>query len=192
MLSVITFLVKCFCKLVFFVRVKGAENIPDEGPVILAVNHTSLWDPPVIVSSIRRPMKVMAKAELFDIKLLAPILRAGGAFPVHRNTADISAIKTALRTLKNGGIFTIFPAGTRVKNGEEADAKAGVALISSKAGVPVTPVAIRGGYRLFRRVTIHIGKPLCIANKDGSKPSGDDLKAFAEMISKEIDSLGVE
>lgn len=191
MYPLIKLIVKIFCKVVFFVRVEGEENIPEEGAAILAANHTSLWDAPVILTATHRPMRTMGKAELFENKLLAPFLRMAGAFPVKRGTADITAIKTALKTLKDGGIFAIFPTGTRVKDGD-GDAKAGVALIASKSGAPVIPVAIRGGYRIFKRVTIHVGKPLYVRNENGTKPSGDELKIYADAILDKINSLGVE
>ena len=192
MYKIAKFIVKIVCKLLFFVRVVGAENIPEKGAVILAANHTSFWDGPIILTSTKRPMRTMGKAELFDHKLLAPILRMGGAFPVRRGVNDITAIKTALRTLKDGGIFTRFPTGTRVKDELGAEAKAGVALIASKSGAPVIPVAIRNGYKLFRPVTIYVGEPLYVRGVDGVKPSGDELKIYADVILQKINSLGTE
>lgn len=192
MYPVLRFIVKIFCKIIFFVKVYGEENIPKNGAAILAVNHISFWDAPIILTSVKRPMRTMGKSELFEHKLLAPFLRMTGAFPVHRGTNDITAIKTALKTLKDGEIFTIFPTGTRIKDGDNADAKAGVALIASKSGAPVIPIAIRGGYRLFKRVTIHIGKPLYVKSENGTKPSGDELQIYADNILAKINSLGVE
>lgn len=190
MYPVIKFIVKVVCKILFFVRVVGEENIPEEGATILAANHTSFWDAPIILTATKRPMRTMGKAELFDHKLLAPFLRMAGAFPVHRGTADITAIKTALRTLKDGEIFAIFPTGTRIKDGE-GEAKAGVAMIASKSGAPVIPIAIRGGYRLFKRVTIHVGEPLYIRNENDTKPSAEELQIYADKILDRINSLGV-
>ena len=190
MYAVIKAIVKFVCKILFFVEVKGEENIPKEGAAILAPNHTSFWDAPIILSFTKRKMRTMGKAELFRHKLLAPFLRMAGAFPVNRGTADITAIKTALKTLKDGEIFTIFPTGTRIKEGDSADAKAGVALIASKSGAPVIPIAIRGGYKAFKKVTVHIGQPLYIKNENGTKPSGDELKIYADKILEKINSLG--
>ena len=190
MYPVLKFIVKIVCKILFFVRVVGEENIPKEGAAILAANHTSFWDAPIILTATKRPMRTMGKAELFEHKLLAPFLRMAGAFPVHRGTADLTAIKTALRTLKDGEIFAIFPTGTRIKDGE-GEAKAGVAMIASKSGAPVIPIAIRGGYRLFKRVTIHIGKPMYVKSENGTKPSADELKIYADKILYTINSLGV-
>ena len=184
------FMVRTFCKLVLFVKLVGKENVPEEGAVILAVNHTSLWDPPVLISCTKRPMRTMAKKELFSNKLLGAILTMSGAFPVDRESNDITAVKTALKALKDGEIFTIYPSGKRIKGDEGADAKAGVALIASRSGVPVVPVNMKGGYRLFRRVTITFGEPMEIVSADGKRPSSEELKAFADRVMERIESLG--
>ena len=170
-------------------NIEGRENIP-EGPVIIAPNHTSILDAPMLLSITRRKIRSMGKAELFQNKLLGGILRAAGAFPVHRGTNDITAIKTALRTLKDGGVFAIFPTGTRVKSGEAAEAKSGVALIAAKSGAPIIPVAICNGYRAFRKVTIRIGEPMYIKNENGVKPSGDELAIYADLVLAKINALG--
>ena len=187
MLSFLKFLVHIFCQVVFFVKLIGKENLPSEGPVILAVNHTSLWDPPVLIASVPRHMRVMAKKELFDHKMLSPILKIADAFPVSRGSNDIGAIKTALQTLKEGDMFTIFPSGKRVLANESSEAKAGVALIAARSGAPVIPVAMRGGYK----VKIYFGQPVTMKPANGKKPTGDELKAFADEIMEKIESLGV-
>ncbi len=192
MYPIIKFIVHLICRLLFFVRVEGKENIPKEGAAILAANHTSFWDAPIILMTTKRSMRIMGKAELFEHKLLAPFLRMAGTFPVHRGTTDITAIKTALRALKDGSLFAIFPTGTRIKPGENADAKAGVALIASKSGAPVIPIAIVNGYKLFRPVTIRIGEPLYVKSENGTKPSGDELKIYADAILQKIDALGAK
>ena len=188
--SIIKFLVRVVCKLFFFVKVEHEDRIPQEGAAILAVSHVSLWDPPVLISCTKRPMRTMAKKELFRNKLLAAVLKMAGAFPVDRGTGDITAVKTALKALKDGELFTIYPAGKRVKGDEEANAKAGVALIASRSGAPVIPIAMRGGYRLFRRVTITVGMPMTMEPTEGKKPTGEELKAFADRIMEQIEGLG--
>lgn len=179
------------CKLLFRTKYVHTERIPEEGAVILAANHTSLWDAPVLVSGVKRSMRTMAKKELFQNKILASLLSMAGAFPVDRQKSDIGAVKTALKALKDGEIFTIFPSGTRVKSEDGAAAKAGVALIASRSGAPVIPVALRGGYKPFRRVTVIFGEPMQMETAEGTKPSGEELQAFADEIMKQIDSLGV-
>lgn len=189
MYSIIRFISKLFCKIVFFVSIEGRENIPD-GPVIIAANHTSILDAPMILLVTPRKIRAMGKAELFQNKFLGAILRAAGAFPVHRGTNDITAIKTALRTLKDGGVFAIFPTGTRVKSGDVAEAKSGVALIAAKSGAPIIPVAICNGYKAFRKVTIRIGDPMYIKSENGVKPSGDELRIYADLVLEKINALG--
>ena len=191
MFPLINFLVGIFCKAVFFVKCIGLENLPKEGAVILAANHTSLWDAPVLIPCIPRKLRAMAKKELFEHKLLKPILVSSGAFPVNREGNDIGAIKTALKTLKNGDVFLIFPSGKRVASDEVADAKSGVALISSRSGAPVIPVAIRGGYRPFHQVKIYFGTPMTLKTQDGEKATSDELKSFADKVMQQIESLGV-
>ena len=187
---VLKFLVRGVCKLLFFVKLVNVENIPKEGAAILAGNHTSLWDPLVLISCTKRSMRAMAKKELFQNQFLKCILEMAGAFPVDRSGSDVGAIKTALKALKNGEIFAIFPSGTRVENEEGASAKAGVALISSRSGVPVIPVRFRGGYRPFHRVTVTFGEPMSITPADGKKATSEELQVFADAIMKKIDGLG--
>ena len=179
----------CFivCKVLFFVKPVNIENVPKEGAVILAANHTSLWDPIVLIPLFKRKMRVMAKKELMKNPFLRKILEIAYAIPVDRGKSDITAIKTALKTLKDGEVFGIFPSGTRVKDGEDADAKTGVALISSRSGAPVVPVAIRGGYKPFCRVTVYFGEPIIPEEK---KLSADELKDYADMIMEKIEEWG--
>ncbi len=191
MFTVLKGLIRLICKAVFFVRLVGEEKVPKEGAVILAVNHTSMWDAVILVSACRRNMRTMAKKELFEYKLLAPILKLAGAFPVNRGTGDITAVKTALKALKDGEVFTIFPTGTRVKGDEAVGAKAGVALIAGRSGAPVIPVAMRGGYKPFHRVTVTFGDPMYLVSENGKKADSDELKRFADEVMEKINGLGV-
>lgn len=177
-------------KLLFFVKVEGYENVPKEGAIIFAANHTSFWDPVVLISCTKRNMRTMAKKELFNHKFLAPFLKMAGAFPVARGTNDISAIKTALTALKNGEVFAIFPSGTRIKGDDAQSAKAGVALISSRAKTPVIPIAICGGFKPFHRVTLKFGQPMELTPSDGKKATSEELQSFADDIMAEIHRLG--
>ena len=88
-------------------------------------------------------------------------------------------------------MFTIFPSGKRVLANESSEAKAGVALIAARSGAPVIPVAMRGGYKPFHQVKIYFGQPVTMKPVNGKKPTGDELKAFADEIMEKIESLGV-
>ena len=96
----------------------GAENMPQEGGVIVAANHMSNWDPPFLASFLQRPVSYMAKQELFEIPIFGTVIRWLFAFPVRRGAADRSAVKAAVKELRAGRCVGIFPEGTRSKDGE--------------------------------------------------------------------------
>ena len=153
---------------VFFrARGIGAENLPREGAVILAANHQSNWDPPLLATFLSRPVCYMAKQELFEIPVFGSIIRACHSFPVRRGAADRGAIKTALQILKLQECLGVFPEGTRSKDGRVHKAEAGVALLAAMSKAPVVPAAIIGTDRilsagsLFPRLTSFTGSP-CI------------------------------
>lgn len=148
-------------------RVSGVENIPAAGGVIIAPNHISNLDPPVIGCAIPpgRRIRYMAKEELFRQPLLRWVVTKLGAFPVRRGAADRTAIRTALALLAEGGTVGIFPEGTRSKTGQLGQAEPGLAMIAVKAGVPVVPTAVTGTNRvgkgsLLPRLTVRFGPPV--------------------------------
>lgn len=183
-------IVRAMVKVIFRIKVKGLENIPKKGPVIICPNHISLLDPPVVGALLNRRIYFMAKEELFRNPFLKLLLGTGlGAFPVKRGTADLSAIKTALNHLKKGRAVGIFPEGTRSKTGKLQRAEPGVAMLAIKSKAPVVPVGIKGRYGLFSRVIINIGKPMTFEKYYDSKLSSQQLAEIGEEIMKEIAKL---
>ncbi|MGB9779383.1 MAG: lysophospholipid acyltransferase family protein [Caldanaerobacter sp.] len=183
-------LVRAIIKVIFRIKVKGIENIPKKGPVIICPNHISLLDPPVVGALLNRRIYFMAKEELFRNPFLKLLLGTGlGAFPVKRGTADLSAIKTALNHLKKGRAVGIFPEGTRSKTGKLQKAEPGVAMLAIKSKAPVVPVGIKGKYGLFSKITINIGKPITFDKYYDSKLSSQQLAEIGEEIMKEIAKL---
>jgi 1-acyl-sn-glycerol-3-phosphate acyltransferase len=149
----------------------GQENIPAEGGFIFASNHLSNLDPLLIGLSIDQPTSYMAKDSLFKNRAFGFFLRRVWTFPVKRGTADIGALKEALKRLKNGSPLVLFPQGTRRRAGERDCSKLhpGVGFIASRSGVPVVPVLITGsdqvlppGAKWFHRhpICLVFGKPL--------------------------------
>lgn len=128
-------------------QVYGLENIPESGPAIVAGNHTSFLDPPLIGAAMKRPVSFMAKAELFKVPLLGQFLRAVNTFPVHRGAADRSAIRSALEVVGRGDILGLFPEGTRNHTEELLPPQKGVASIALRSNAPVIPVGITGTSR---------------------------------------------
>lgn len=177
-------------KIVFRVRVSGASNVPSEGRLVLCANHKSNWDPIVLAAFFPRKIAWMGKKELFEKKILAKPLSWLGVFPVDRQIADISAVKTALRILKDERVLGIFPEGTRVKEFKPDNAKAGVALLAIKAKAPVLPVFIRSTYKLFEPVEIIIGTPEDYAANNPGKLENEKYTEISQDILTRIYTLG--
>ena len=156
------------------VEVRGAENLPRTGPIVLASNHLNDVDPGILCTRIDRVIVFMTKAELFKIPGLAQFLRAFGAFPVRRGEADLGALRLASAALADGKALCIFPEGTREGPPELlSKAHPGAALLALRHDVPVVPVAIQGSGRLQMpgmflcfhrraRVTLTIGEPFVL------------------------------
>ncbi len=154
-------------------RARGLEHVPPGG-FVLAANHTSNFDPwPLGIPFLpKRQLRFMAKAELFN-PILAPILRAGGAFKVRRGEGDVDAMRTAAQLAREGEIVVMFPEGTRQKKGlrkkREARPHTGAARIALTAGVPLVPAAIGGTDRLSRLgpLSVAYGEPIDVSDLEG-------------------------
>ena len=149
------------------ITVRGAENIPARGPVILAPNHRAYMDPPYLSLVTKRQLRMMAKEELFHNALFGHYLRAMSAFPVKRGTADRAALKRAAAELKAGRVLGIFPEGKRSDPGTISPAEKGFALVARQTGAPIVPVALEGTDRVLPKggglhrahVTATVGVP---------------------------------
>ncbi len=190
--KVIKVLVGAFVRLTFRTKVVGQENIPEDGGCIICANHVSNWDPVFLIALLKRRIYFMGKDELFHVFGLGAILKAIGIIPVKRNASDISAVKTSLRVLGEGKAHGIFPSGTRVKKGEEAPVKSGVAFIAVKAAVPVIPIYIESNYRFFSKVTIRVGDAEDFAVYGKAKLSSEELGKISSGLFKHIYALAEE
>ncbi len=175
--------------LLFRPKVRGKENLPMEGSIIIYSNHTSVLDPIILGCLLPRKIHFMAKQELFRYPLASTFLKKLGAFPVNRGAADISAIKTALRTLREGKAFGIFPEGTRSKNGKLQNFTHGVAAIAHKSRAVAIPVSITGTYKIFRSIQVSIGEPLTLEKYHYLKSSSDLLDQMSAEMSDALKSL---
>ena len=175
--------------LLFCPKVKGKENIPTTGSTIVYANHISLFDPIILACVLPRKINFMAKEELFRLPILGRLLRAIGAFPVKRGSADISSIKTALKRIKEGKVFGIFPEGTRSKSGEMQNFTHGMAAIAQRSKAITIPIAIKGSYRIFNSLSISIGKPLDLTEYYGKKSNSELLNQMSRKMSEELRKL---
>jgi 1-acyl-sn-glycerol-3-phosphate acyltransferase len=157
----------------------GREHIPAEGPVILAANHRSFFDPFVVGTMTRRPIYYVAKKELFGYsRVLSWVLNALGAFPVDRGASDQETIETSRQILNRGDILLMFPEGTRTRPGALGKPKRGVGRLALESGAPVVPIAIIGtedirrGWRIRpRKVRVRAGRPLNFPKIDNASPA---------------------
>jgi glycerol-3-phosphate dehydrogenase (NAD(P)+) len=160
-------------------RRMGREHIPEKGPVILAANHRSFFDPFVIGTMTRRPVYYVAKKELFEYsRVLSWLLNALGAFPVDRGASDQETIETSRQILNRGDILLMFPEGTRTRPGSLGKPKRGVGRLALETGAPVVPIAIIGtedirrGWRIRpRKVRVRAGRVLHFPKVDNASPA---------------------
>ena len=161
-----------FCEIIFpwifkiWLRweVSGRENIPAEGPVVIAANHLSLLDPPVLGAAATRKVHFMAKSELFKPAWFGALIRKLGAFPVRRGAMDRDAIKTGLTILKENKVLAVFPEGTRSKTGELGRAGGGAFMMAVKCKAKIVPAYIYGTdlkrHPGWPKVRVIFGKPM--------------------------------
>lgn len=147
----------------------GLENVPPTGPVILASNHVSFIDPPMVGSAVDRTVSFLARDTLFSIPVVGPFIRKLNAIPVDRDGGGGAGLKAVLDRLKADGCIVLFPEGTRSKNGELQRAKSGIGLSVLKSEAVVVPVRMFGAYEAFGRhrkvpfpgqITLSFGPPL--------------------------------
>ena len=183
---------RLFYIIVYKIIVIGAENIPKEkGGYIIASNHVSNNDPPVVGITFKGKYTFMAKEELFKLNpIFTWLITKLGAFPVKRGAKDNSAIETALKSLENGRIFVIFPEGTRSKDGTLGKPKSGVTLIAAQAKVPVVPVYIKYGRKKFRqKIVISIGESIPAETFDVDITNKRMIRNLSTVIMERIAQL---
>jgi len=177
-------------------QVKGRENVPKEGPVLVVANHLNLTDPPLLGVSLGRTVIFMAKEELFRSSLGAYFVSGLGSFPVHRGKLDRRALRSSQKVLADGLALAMFPEASRSRSARLKTAMPGSALIACRSGVPILPVGIIGTEQikgmcwLFRRprLTINIGKPFNLPPVEG-KLTREKLVEYTDLIMQRIAEL---
>ena len=168
-------------RLCFRIRIEGEENIPSGGTCVVCANHKSNLDPPMLGVCLPIRLRYMAKEELFHNRFFGKLIRALGAFPIDREGADITAIKTALGSVRAGQKLIIFPQGTR--HAAEGETKKGAAMLAVKTRAPILPMYITEGKRFRCRATVVIGKPFT------PDPKQKDYGLIADDILRRIYAL---
>lgn len=159
---------------IFGMRVIGEENLVTEGPVLVASNHESFLDPPLIGNLYKTEMVFLARKTLFKgaAKWVYP---QWNAIPVDQDRPDMTSLKTIIRKLKDGHRVLIFPEGARTLDGTLGEAAPGIGLIAAKSGAVIQPVRIRGAREAlprgssrirFARITVSVGKPIRLSPEE--------------------------
>jgi 1-acyl-sn-glycerol-3-phosphate acyltransferase len=187
-------------RLSYRIRVEGKEHLPKKGPVILAANHRSFLDSIFLPLVLRRRVTFVAKAEYFDSKKTAWFFHAVGQIPIRREGGSASdrALASATEVLEDGGVFGIYPEGTRTRDGYTHRGHTGVARLAQRTGAPIVPVGMVGTDecqptdkklpRLFRTVSVRFGAPIT-ADRYASDAEGIALRQLTDEIMFEIVQL---
>ena len=157
---------------VFGCRLKGGENLPRTGPVIVACNHKSYADPVIAGMVCDRPLTYMAKKELFVNPYLRWLITSLGAFPIDRGAGDREALMRALEILDRGDLLLMFPEGTRQYDDAIHEFFPGAGMIAVRSGAPVVPLAMDGMQRMLppeggvhmTKLRTAIGKPIDLSD----------------------------
>jgi 1-acyl-sn-glycerol-3-phosphate acyltransferase len=139
-------------------RVYGAEHIPREGGALLAANHQSYLDPPLVASGLPREMHFMARRSLFRNPLFRAAIVRCNAFPIERDTADVKGVREAIARLEAGNLLLVFPEGTRTRDGTIGRMKPGIGVLAERAAVPIVPVLIEGAYEVWPKGRLFPGR----------------------------------
>ena len=180
--------------LYFHGRIYGAENVPLDRPFVVASNHASNFDPPIVSCAVKRPVSFMAKEELFGIPGFKQAIELYGAYPVKRAASDRSAIRAAVRSLENGWATGVFLQGTRTADGRITAPKLGAAMIAAKARVPILPVSLWGTQAVLKKgstiprpapITIRVGKLIDAP----ASTRRDELEAVTQQCADRINAM---
>jgi 1-acyl-sn-glycerol-3-phosphate acyltransferase len=190
---------KALCDTHFRTGVSGVEHIPRQGGFIVAANHASLLDPPIVGAVVPRQMSAFARKTLWKGGIASWWLDAVGVIPVDRDSgSDVGAIRRVLQTLKQGRGIILFPEGTRTPTGRLQRAKAGVGLMACRTGVPVVPARVFGAFeacgrngplRLGTPVLVVFGRPLRPADYDDRSEGKERYQHASERIMSAIAAL---
>src|SRR5437773_944233 len=138
-------------KIYFGWRVYNPERVPKTGPVILASNHASFIDPPLVGAGLPRDINYLARESLFRFPGIGALLRSWNAVPVDRDGGGARGLKAILDRLRAGGAIILFPEGTRSRDGKLQRARSGIGLTVIKSAAPVIPVRVFGTYEAYGR-----------------------------------------
>lgn len=185
---------KFFAHVLYPTKVTGLENAKIKDTYILCSNHIAMLDAVIIVGAVlHKKAYFMGKSELYKSKIGNWFFRSLLSFPVVRGSADMSAIRSSISCLKGGTSMMIFPEGTRnlQKDGTLMEFHNGVGIIAVNANCKIIPCYIdsKGGYKLFRRVKVNVGKPIDIEEFRENGLNKENLSKIMNTLKKSMENL---
>ncbi len=171
-------------------KIVGRSHIPQSGAVLITPNHRSMLDIPAFGCATFRPLRFMAKKNLFKFKIVKWYFETNGSFSVDKDGTDAAAVKKAVNILKSGDALVIFPEGKRNRHPEIGELAAGAGFLAVKGGAPVLPVGIAGldkvvhwkyGIPILHRAKIVIGEPVTFHIDREGKSSETASKLLVEL-----------
>ena len=194
LLNLVKFTARTFYRVFYKVKIIGLENIPQTGAVVLACNHVSNFDPPLVGGFIglrRDPIYIMKK-EILSVPLLGPMLKSFGFIAIDRykKGGDMQPLKQALKVIKEGKALFIFPEGTRSKTGKPIKPKAGIGFLLWHCQAPVVPIKVFNTEKMpfTRELKVVVGKPFMLEKHEG-KPIKEQFQDFADEVMQQIIKL---
>lgn len=191
-------LAKLLARMIFSMRVIHQERMVESGPLLIAVNHSSFFDPPLAGICSERGVYYLARKTLLKWPFFGPLFPAMNVIPVERDGNDMSALREVIKKVKDGNAVLLFPEGTRSVDGNLQPARAGIGLIIAKTGAPVLPMRIFGAYEAFPKnarrfqlsqITVVIGEPIYFSEEEISHTSRETYQVLSNRVMEAIGAL---
>jgi 1-acyl-sn-glycerol-3-phosphate acyltransferase len=191
---------KIAARFFFSLRIVHPERLIEEGPVILASNHQSYVDPPLVGICSKRDVYYLARKTLLDVPLLGKLLPHINVIPVDRDGNDMSALKKIIRLVRSGNGVVLFPEGTRSPDGLLQKGKQGIGLIIAKSRAPVQPMRIFGAHEAFPKgsgkittvpITVVVGEPIRFTSEelDPASCGGDERSLYQKLSDRVMEEI---
>lgn len=191
-------LAKLLAVVFFRYRVVHRERMVEEGPLILAVNHASYFDPPLAGIASHRGVYYLARKTLLKWPFFGPLFPQMNVIPVERDGNDMSALREVIKKIKEGNGVVLFPEGTRSKDGQLQKARAGIGLVIAKTGAPVLPMRIFGAYEAFPKnakslrftqISVVLGEPIRFSKEELADTSRENYQRLSDRVMEAIAAL---
>lgn len=194
-------LAKFLARFFFAMKVVHPERMVESGPLILAVNHSSFFDPPLAGICSRRGVYYLARKTLLKWPFFGPLFPAMNVIPVERDGNDMSALREVIKKIREGNGVVLFPEGTRSLNGDLQPAKPGIGFVIAKTGAPVLPMRIFGAHEAFPKgsrglrfptITVVIGHPLYFDPAEIAALSREGYQELSDRVMTAIAALTIK